>query len=141
MEDLLPMVRDVLKRGELMSLGTLDEGGVWVSDIVAVADDDVRLYWISHITSRHSLAIGKNPDVAATVSLHGEPVGVQIKGSVEVVEVNPILLREIHAKQGRADELTLKDGEAMYCLSPKLIEVINLPKFGFQKKVYIPSGS
>lgn len=136
MEDLKSMIKDVLERGELMSLGTVDEGGVWVCDIVTVSDEFLRLYWISHKNSRHSLAIVRNPEVAATVSLHGEPIGVQIKGTVEAIQADSILIREIHAKQGRADDTDIKDGEAMYCLTPKVIEVINLLKFGFQKKTF-----
>ena len=47
--DLKKLVREVLEKGYLMSLGICDSGGVWVSDVIYVHNDNFEIFWISHI--------------------------------------------------------------------------------------------
>ena len=51
--DIKRLIKEVLEKGYLMSLGTVDEGGVWVSDVIYVFDDEFNLYWISDPDTRH----------------------------------------------------------------------------------------
>ena len=36
---------EVLKQTHLMSLATVDDGGVWVSDVIFIYDDNLNIYW------------------------------------------------------------------------------------------------
>lgn len=128
------LIRDILKRGELLSLGVMDEGGVWVCDVISVADDAMNLYWISKKDTRHSLAVKVNHRVAATISLHNEPAGIQIQGSAELIEPLPQIIKEIVTKQRREASTTLEEGYGLYRLHPERIELIHIPLYGFQKK-------
>ena len=57
------LAREILEDGFLMSLGTIDEGGVWVADIIFVPEE-WELYWVSMPDARHSKALERNPKVA-----------------------------------------------------------------------------
>ncbi len=48
-KDIKQLIKEVLERGYLMSLGTVDDGGVWVSDVIYVFDDDFTMYWMSKL--------------------------------------------------------------------------------------------
>lgn len=54
-------VLEILEKGYLMSLATVDEGGVWVADVIYVYDDAFTLYWMSSLEVRHSQALFQNP--------------------------------------------------------------------------------
>ena len=56
------LVRQIVEKGYIMSLATFDDGGLWVSDLMYVADDNLTLYWISETNVRHSKAIHSNPN-------------------------------------------------------------------------------
>ncbi|MBI5153532.1 MAG: hypothetical protein HZA36_03695, partial [Parcubacteria group bacterium] len=47
------LVMGVLDRGHLMSLATVDAGGVWVSDVIYIHDEELNLYWMSDTEVRH----------------------------------------------------------------------------------------
>ena len=84
MEELKRIIVSILENGFPMSLGTVDEMGVWVTNVTYVHDADYNLYWLSRVDSRHSEAILKNPNVAATITLSDNPnrevIGLQISG-------------------------------------------------------------
>jgi uncharacterized protein YhbP (UPF0306 family) len=63
--DIKEKILEVLGKGHLMSLATVDNGGVWVSDVIYVYDDNLNIYWMSDPDVRHSQAIVKNSQVAA----------------------------------------------------------------------------
>ncbi|MDP3762541.1 MAG: pyridoxamine 5'-phosphate oxidase family protein, partial [bacterium] len=80
------LIKEVLNKGYLMSLATLDDGGVWASDVIYVYDDDLNIYWMSYPNVRHSEAILKNPKVAGTITASeqsGEELGIQFDGIAE----------------------------------------------------------
>lgn len=87
-------ILEVLESGYLISLGTVDDGGVWVSELIYVYDDDLNIYWMSKPISRHSDAIQKNSGVAGTItvsnSISDPDLGLQIAGEVMKVEKNKI---------------------------------------------------
>lgn len=44
MQDLRELAKSILDQGYLMSLGTADSGGVWVSDVIYIHDADFTIY-------------------------------------------------------------------------------------------------
>lgn len=38
------LIKEVLDQGYLMSLATVDDGGVWVSDVIYIYDDNFNIY-------------------------------------------------------------------------------------------------
>src|SRR3989344_2854869 len=89
MQDIKRLIKEVLEKGYLMSLATVDEGGVWVSDVIYIFDDDFNMYWMSKLHRRHSKAILENPKVAGTItaSSQGEDnLGIQFEGLAQKIE-------------------------------------------------------
>ncbi|MEK6963665.1 MAG: pyridoxamine 5'-phosphate oxidase family protein [Nanoarchaeota archaeon] len=139
MDDVKKWVKEVLEKGYVISLGTTDEGGIWVTDLVYTHDEEFNIYWFSYETPRHSVALTKNPKVAGTITLSANTkdpdIGLQIEGMAEKVEdkENKIALN-YNAKKGRNTPWLLQEGQCWYRLKPKKIELIYEPLFGFEKK-------
>lgn len=145
-ENLKDLAQSILEKGHLMSLAIADDGGLWVSDVIYVFDDDWNLYWLSEVATRHSKAILKNNNVAATITISNkskEPnEGLQIAGIAEKIEGDILAMAIKHRlKRGRpapAKEGEILDpGESWYRLRPTKIELIYEPLFGFSKKVIL----
>lgn len=123
-----------------MSLGTVDDGGVWVADVIYVHDDSFNLYWLSQEDTRHSKAIAKNSKVGATITLERAFEGLQIEGKAKKVTGALMKLARKHWKKSgkkppKSESEILDPGESWYRLTPTKIELINEPLFGFEKKV------
>ncbi len=91
MVDIRERIIEVLRKGYLMSLGTVDSGGVWVADVIYIFDDDLNIYWMSKTFRRHSKTIDKiNNKVAGTITItnNGEKndLGLQFEGKAEKIE-------------------------------------------------------
>lgn len=135
-------VSETLSKGHLMSLATVDASGPWVSDVIYVYDDAFNLYWISDPVTRHSKAILNNPNVALTITVSNkskEPnEGLQISGVAEKLEGNQYELAKLHwAKRSKPPPNENEDyleGESWYKLTPKLIDIISEPLWGFDKR-------
>ena len=143
MEDLRKIVDEILEKGYLMSLATVDENGPWVSDVIFV-NDELDLYWLSLENARHSKAILKNPKTAATITVSngiGEKnIGLQIEGIAEKIDGDVFEMAKKHrAKRNKPlpekEGEVLDPGESWYRLTPKKIEIIYEPLWGFEKKV------
>lgn len=143
-EDTKNLVLSILEQGYLMSLGTADGNGPWVSDVIYVHDKDWNLYWISETATRHSQAIQKNPKVAATITISNnqgeENVGLQIEGTAEKVSGDILEMAKQHRRKRKKPEQEkegeiLDEGESWYSLKPTKIELIYEPLFGFDKKL------
>jgi uncharacterized protein YhbP (UPF0306 family) len=84
MLDLRERTGEVLEKGYLISLGTVDDNGVWVADVIYVYDHELSIYWMSSPQSRHSLAIEKNSTISGTITASQTPgekdFGVQLCG-------------------------------------------------------------
>ena len=135
------LVKEVLDKGHLMSLATADDGGVWVSDVIYVYDDDFNIYWISDPDARHSQAILKNPRVAGTITVSGageDNLGIQFEGIAEKIDGDRRDLASKHyAKRGKVtpkEDEDVLEGDSWYILKPKKIELINEKLFGFEKQ-------
>ncbi|MBI4059532.1 pyridoxamine 5'-phosphate oxidase family protein [Candidatus Giovannonibacteria bacterium] len=140
-EDIKQLIKEVLEKGYLMSLATLDEGGVWVADVIYVHDGDFNIYWISSPVTRHSQAIIKNSRVAGTITVSGpgeDNLGIQFEGVAEKVDgERPDLALRHYAKRGKPapkENEDVLEGDSWYILKPAKIELINEKLFGFEKQ-------
>lgn len=144
MDNVRNLVREILEKGYLLSLATVDKDGVWVSDVVYVNDDDFNIYWLSLPTTRHSKAIASNPNVAATITTSTRPgeedEGVQIEGVAEKISGNILEMASKHLiKRGKpapkkSGEI-FEPGQSWYRLKPRRIELIYEKLFRREKKV------
>jgi uncharacterized protein YhbP (UPF0306 family) len=142
--DVKQRIIEVLEKGYLLSIGTIDEGGPWVSDVRYVSDDDFKIYWMSDPACRHSLAIEKNPKVGATVEINfnfGTPnLGLQISGKVKKLGmiISPSLAIKYMTRRGKPKpsqiSSILKSGYSWYELTPEFIELNDEENFGFDNK-------
>jgi uncharacterized protein YhbP (UPF0306 family) len=146
-EELKGLAAKVLEDAYVMSLGTVDEGGVWVADVIHVHDEDLSLYWLSLPKARHSQAIEGNPKVACSVTAAwatDQERALQIEGVASRVEGNlPALEKRLDAKRGYADAEegdALDGGHCWYVLRPTKVELIDSALFGFKKQaIELPS--
>ena len=141
MTDLFSLVDDVLTKGYLLSLATSDTHGLWVAD-VSYVHRDLQIYWASHVLSRHSRALERNPFAAGSITLTQkageEDISVQMAGLARRVEEgSEDLLKKYRTKSGKAD-FVLHEGYAWYCLEPNLIDLIYEPEFGKEKQRVLP---
>ncbi len=137
------LIRDIVDRGHLMSLATVDQAGPWVADVIYVHDADLNLYWLSHTTTRHSQALAIDHRVAATITITTGPkqdnIGLQIEGDAYKMDGDRLDLAGAHLrKRGKSDQVVegeiIKPDHAWYRLEPRKIELIYEPKFGFEKR-------
>jgi uncharacterized protein YhbP (UPF0306 family) len=139
--DIKPRILEVLSKGYLMSLGTRDDGGVWVADVIYVHDDDLNIYWMSDPEVRHSEVLVKNSQAAGSITItnNGEnpELGIQFSGKAEKIEGARYDLALMHfAKRGRPvpkeDEDVLQ-GDSWYMLRPDRIDLIDTENYGWEK--------
>jgi uncharacterized protein YhbP (UPF0306 family) len=144
MTDIRERTIEVLEKGYLISLGTSDDIGVWVADMIYVFDDELSIYWMSTPQSRHSLAIEKKSMIAGTITVSQSPsdkdFGVQLCGEAEKIgkRVKPIIIIKYLKKTNISDikqiKKILRDGYDWYVLRPKFIELIDQTHFGNDRK-------
>jgi uncharacterized protein YhbP (UPF0306 family) len=139
--DIKELIKEVLEQGYLMSLGTQDDGGVWVADVIYVFDDELNLYWMSSPDTRHSKAIESASAVAGTITISrvGEDnMGIQFSGiATKIQELRPDLVGQHFAKRQKpvpADPDSAMQGRSWYALKPTTIELIYEKHFGFKKQ-------
>jgi uncharacterized protein YhbP (UPF0306 family) len=142
--DIKEKILEVLSKGHLMSLGTLDEGGLWVADVVYVYDDDFSIYWMSSPDVRHSKAVINNGQAAGSITVSNKSkesnLGIQFSGKAQrLTGIQFELLAKHLAKRGYpAPELSqakkLLDGDRWYKLIPAKIDLIDEENQGWDKK-------
>lgn len=140
-KDIKQVIKEVLEKGYLMSLGTCDDGGVWIADVIYIFDDELNIYWMSDPEVRHSEAIVKNSKVAGTVTISGpreKGLGIQFEGIAEKIEGARFDLAKKHyLKRGKTEPKETEDvleGDSWYILKPTKIELIDEEKLGFKKQ-------
>lgn len=126
-----------------MSLATVDSGGVWVSDVIYIFDQELNIYWMSDPTARHSQSILQNKQVAGTITVSGQGednLGVQFEGVAEKIEGTRYDLALKHFAKRKKPVPTEADdvlqGDSWYVLKPQKIELICERLFGFEKQKY-----
>lgn len=147
-EDLKKLAETILSQGYLMSLGTQDENGVWVSDVIYLTDEQCNLFWLSDPDVRHSQAIQKNPQVAGTITISNkqgeENIGLQFTGRAKQLPGTNLELAIKHRQKRNKLVPTrdgeVEDGDAWYKLTPTKIQIINEPLWGYEKKTYTPGS-
>ncbi len=139
--DLRARVLEVLEKGYLMSLGSVDEGGVWVCDLLYVFDDTLKIYWTSSPRVRHSVAIEANSKVAGTITSNSpkeDNFGIQFEGIARKLDdLRPDLLVKMFLKRKKivpADIAEAMKGRSWYELTPTKIELIDEKNFGYKKQ-------
>jgi len=139
-------ILEVYQRGYLMSLGTQDAGGVWVSDVIYIWDQELNLYWMSDPDARHSRAIRESGAGAATITVsvpYTPDLGVQIAGTARELRGRRYDLAVKHfAKRKKAKPSKLPDvlqGDKWYQLTPTRIECIDEEYCGFEKRALVVS--
>lgn len=140
--DIKKLILEVLETGYLMSLGTQDDGGVWVADVSYISDD-LNIYWVSHQETRHSKAILAHPQVAGTITVNlpgQDNLGLQFSGIAQKIEGSRFdLTTKYYKKRNKSLPKESEDmlrGRSWYQLKPKKIELIHEALFGFTKQVY-----
>lgn len=143
MVDINKRVKKVLEQGYLISLGTVDDGGVWVADVIYVHDDDFNIYWMSSPGFRHSTAILNNNNVAGAITVSQAPgekdFGLQVSGCArkigKVISPNIAIRYLKKKKKFELEDIgkVLRDGYDWYVLEPTKIELIDQENFGFDK--------
>ncbi len=141
-DDIKKLVKEVLEKGYLMSLATIDDGGVWVSDVIYIYDDNLNIYWMSDPNVRHSKAIVKNPQIAGTITVNNpkeDNLGIQFSGVAQKIEGARFDLAKKHyTKRNKPEPKEIDDmlqGDAWYMLKSEKIELINETLFGFKKQI------
>ena len=143
MIDIRKRIKEVLEQGYLLSLGTVDGAGVWVADVIYIADNDLNLYWMSDPKFRHSQAIAKNQNVAGTITASQKPsdkdFAIQLEGKAEQLDgLQFALVAKYLLKQGKPEPKKviniLREGYSWYKLSHTKIELIDQKNFGFEKQ-------
>ena len=125
-----------------MSLAVQDEGGLWVSDVVYIFDDNFNLYWMSDPEVRHSKAVIKNSQVAGTITISNkskEPnLCIQFSGIAEKIDGPRFDLAKMHLRKRSHPEPKESDdvlqGDSWYMLKPEFMDIINEELWGYDKK-------
>ena len=140
-KDIKELIKEVLEKGYLMSLGTVDDGGVWVSDVIYIFDDNLNIYWMSDPNVRHSKAVLKNSKIAGNITLNGPKennLGIQFEGIAEKIEGKRYDLAIKHftkrKKPKPKENEDILQGDSWYILKPKKIELICEELFSFKKQ-------
>ena len=141
-DELKKLAQEVLHDAHLISLGTVDENGVWVADIIFVPDENLNLYWISMPQARHSQAIVQNGKAACSVTASeqtNKERALQIEGVAEKID-GPLFEYEkkLEAKRGlpvpQTEGEILAKGHSWYVLKPTKVELIHSELFGYERK-------
>lgn len=143
--ELKKLIKEVLDKGYLMSLATVDDGGVWVSDVIYVHDDNFNIFWMSNTETRHSKALMENLEIAGTITISGQGeknLGIQFKGRGYKIEGARYDLAIKHfTKRKKAIPKETDDvleGDSWYMMQPKSIELICEEFFGFDRQTLNP---
>lgn len=137
------LAQDILNKGDFFSLATLDDGGVWVSDVFYVADESWNIYWLSALGVRHSMAIAQNPDAAGSIRITKTPQdfseGLQIVGHVQVVPEEQVpkiekLFLQKRGKEKKTGASRHAGKQAWYKLTPIKIRLSHEETFGLVKQ-------
>ncbi len=144
MIDIRKRILELLDKTHLMSIGTVDENGVWVADVVYIHDDDLNIYWLSHPLARHSQSILKNKKAAGTIthSTKSKELNfcIQFEGIAEKIneERFDLIIKHLTKRSHQIPHISeaakiLKD-DSWYKITPVTIHLIDEENFGFDRQ-------
>lgn len=139
-------ILEVLNKTHLMSLGTCDNEGPWVADIIFIYDEDFNLYWMSDADTRHSRAILNNANVAGSITYSTkskEPnFGIQFEGVAEQLPgvqfqlLVKHLAKRAYPKPKLSHAKKILDGDLWYKVTPSKIFLIDEENFGYDRQSF-----
>lgn len=84
-------IRENIKKSPHLSLATVRDNKPWVCEVHFAYDDDLSLYFVSKLTTRHCQELADNPNVAGNIvkqhPLTEAPNGLYFEGGAQ--EINP----------------------------------------------------
>lgn len=137
-DELKKLAEGVLEDAFVLSLGVVDDNGVWVADVIYIHDDEMNLYWISSPNTRYSKAIQVNSKVACTITASWETDNeraLQIAGTAEKTQPKPELEQKIREKRGlnsNEKEILVND-HVWYVLKTESMKLIYSKEFGYKR--------
>lgn len=130
-------IRETLKDGLILTLSTVSADQPWAATLYYVADDNMNIYWLSKINTRHSQELAANPKTTAAIPLDADPsmpnVGLQVQGIAgylgDPAEIESAI-RLYANKFGNSEEfvqsiLSGQDEHKIYKLQPKYIVLLD----------------
>lgn len=112
MIDVEKIVREYIDKTVHLSLATVRESKPWVCEVHFAYDEDLNLYFVSKVSTRHCQEIADNPHVAGNiVKLHELtelPHGIYFEGEAEPIEATTEDVKR-YCKRLQRDEAELTD--------------------------------
>ncbi len=96
--DLKKIIGDYLKKGRMVSIATANGDQPWNATVYYASDEELNLYWISKLESRHSQEIHKNKKVAAAIPVKFDDlvvIGLQLEGEADLIEDQEIINEKV----------------------------------------------
>lgn len=135
MIDVEKIVREYIDKTVHMSLATVKDNKPWVCEVHFAYDDQLNLYFVSKMPTRHCIEIAANPYVAGNiVKQHGLeelPAGIYFEGVAEMLkdptedDISRYCSRLGRDKSEVSPQLNEENGRRMY-----KITVSNWAAFG-----------
>lgn len=134
--DVEKVIREYIDKTVHMSLGTATKDGKpWVCEVHFAYDNELNLYFVSKVSTRHCTEIAENPNVAGNIvrqhSLDEAPGGIYFEGTAQVLEdpseaqIDSYCTRLKRDKSQVVEQLKEENGKRMY-----QIKVANWAAFG-----------
>jgi uncharacterized protein YhbP (UPF0306 family) len=151
MKSKLDRIRALLHSQTTLVLATAGEDSLPRSTpLFFIADDDLRLYWLSSRSSLHSRNCARNPEVSIAISKDAQRwqqiQGVQMQGSVSIV-TDRSLRNEIASaysarfQLGNLFAFTIRHS-SLYCFTPSWVRYLdNSRRFGYKFELNLPADS
>ena len=134
------LIGKYINQAYLMQVATVRENKPWICSVYYVADERLRLYWLSFPTRRHSREIAQNPEVAIAIAAKtGQPViGIQAEGTAEIVTDEKVvekIMKDYVKKYNVGHDyyenfIAGKNKHMMYCFTSQnyvLFDEVNFP--------------
>lgn len=127
MIDIEQIIReDLITRVPHMSLATVHDGKPWVCELHFAYDEDLNIYFVSKLKTRHCVELKDSPYVAGTIvkqhPLTEAPSGLYFEGAAEQIEAGDDDIRRYTSALNRdfdqlKEQLAEPDGRRMYKIS------------------------
>lgn len=119
-------IRELITLTPHMSLATIRDGKPWVCEVHFAHDEDLCLYFVSKLTTRHCLDIAENTNVAGNIvkqhPLTEAPSGLYFEGVVNQIQPTEAEITRYCSALSRdaqqlSEQLNELNGRRMYKIS------------------------